>query len=105
MTRCAITCSEPGCNKIINYEDTDDEVPLYCLTHRTEEGRHSAVRDLTKPPYGKAKVGEEEKMVEYACVNKKCGRRKAIPYSLYMKDPLVLCDKCKTRKMVYRKDL
>jgi hypothetical protein len=105
MTRCAITCSEHGCNKIIHYDSTDTEVPLYCPTHRTTEGRHSAVRDLTKPPYGKAKVVEEEKMVEYACTNKKCGGRKIISYSDHMKGLLVLCDKCKKRKMVYRKDV
>jgi hypothetical protein len=104
MTRCAITCSEPGCNKIINYEDTDDEVPLYCPTHRTEEGRHSAVRDLTKPPYGKAKVVEEEKMVEYACVNKKCGHRTPFTQKAHLLGKRVICQEC-GRQMIYRKDL
>ncbi len=104
MTRCAITCSEHGCNKIIHYEDTDSEVPLYCPTHRTEEGRHSAVRDLTKPPYGKAKVVEEEKMVEYVCVSKKCGQRKEVSNGVHMLGLRIMCPSCH-RRMIYRKDL
>ena len=62
MTKCSITCMEPGCTNKIYYtvadkkecisfgmpndEVSDDEVPLYCERHRTEEGRHSAVRKL-----------------------------------------------------------
>lgn len=51
MTRCSITCAEPGClNKIFYDTATDDEVPLYCYKHATEEGRHSAVRELKPIP-------------------------------------------------------
>jgi hypothetical protein len=52
MTRCSITCMEPGCqNKIYyqsnpNHEEYMDEIPLYCNCHATEEGRHSAKRKL-----------------------------------------------------------
>ena len=65
MTRCSITCAEPGCTNKIYYtvadkkecisfcmpndKESDEEVPLYCERHRTEEGRHSAVRTLKKP--------------------------------------------------------
>jgi len=52
MTRCSITCMEPGCLNKIYYEtdkrsdDYTGETPLYCEQHRTEEGRHSATRKL-----------------------------------------------------------
>jgi len=46
MTRCAITCAEPGCNEKIFYETVDTEVHLYCWKHRSVDGRHSAVRQL-----------------------------------------------------------
>ena len=47
MTRCAITCMEPGCINKIHYDtETDLSVYLYCPCHRSEEGRHAAVRSL-----------------------------------------------------------
>ena len=47
MTRCSITCLEPGCSAKIFYEtETDTEVSLYCEKHRTEDGRHSQTRTL-----------------------------------------------------------
>lgn len=57
MTRCTITCMEPGCKAHIRYETDPEEVgftdriPLYCELHRTEEGRHSASREnrIIKP--------------------------------------------------------
>jgi len=101
MTRCAITCSEYGCDNKIFYEDTDDEVHLYCITHRTREGRHSAVRELNKT------IPEEEskpKKVLYVCSNKKCNHREEISNETYMSGESVFCRICK-RQMIYRKDL
>jgi hypothetical protein len=50
MTRCSITCMEPGCRNSIYYDtETDTEVPLYCEKHRTEDGRHSATRAIGIP--------------------------------------------------------
>jgi hypothetical protein len=54
MTRCSITCQEPGGSNKIYYE-TDPEhgdyehfVPMYCERHRTEEGRHSQTRAVRR---------------------------------------------------------
>ena len=44
-----ITCLEVGCKTPIKYTSEDTEVPLYCETHRTLEGRHSQVKILKKP--------------------------------------------------------
>jgi hypothetical protein len=41
-----ITCSEPGCNRQIEYEDGDFEVPLYCCKHYSDDGRHSGTKAL-----------------------------------------------------------
>jgi hypothetical protein len=46
VTRCTVTCQEPGCSEQIRYDSDDIEVPLYCWKHRSREGRHSAVRGL-----------------------------------------------------------
>ena len=49
MTRCSITCMEPGCTNRIYYDNyTDIEAPLYCEKHRTEEGRHAATKKIGK---------------------------------------------------------
>lgn len=49
MTRCSITCMEPGCHEKISYDtEKDIEVPLYCCRHRTDDGRHSHVKILQK---------------------------------------------------------
>lgn len=64
MTRCSITCMEPGCHNRIYYtvadaaksvgfgmkldEVSDIEVPLYCPKHCSDYGRHSAVRRLPR---------------------------------------------------------
>lgn len=54
MTRCSITCAEPGCSCKIYYDTEEDiEVPLYCCTHRTEEGRHSQVREIVEGKIGR----------------------------------------------------
>ena len=45
-TRCVATCMEVGCLKQIHYRDTDNERFLYCLTHRTDEGRHSETKPV-----------------------------------------------------------
>ena len=105
MTRCAITCSEYGCDNKIFYEDTDATVRLYCSTHRTGEGRHSAVRELVKPKI--LNTSEPEKIVEYVCANKKCNNRKQITFSEHMKGLAgnkQVCEKC-GRWIIYRKDL
>ena len=47
MTRCSITCMDPGCNEKIFYDTDDDiEVNIYCEKHRTKEGRHAAMRKV-----------------------------------------------------------
>ena len=47
MSRCVITCMQPGCKNQIQYDpDTSSYVHLYCLAHRTIDGRHSAVREI-----------------------------------------------------------
>jgi hypothetical protein len=68
MTRCVITCLEPGCTRQINYESTDVEVPLYCTIHRTEEGRHSETRIVNRKPISKPLIAK----VELVCVKKSC---------------------------------
>jgi len=107
MTRCAITCSEYGCNNKIFYEDTDTEVPLYCSVHRTSEGRHAAIRDLCSPAFAlstQQPIIPKEKTVEYVCSNKKCNTRKPIPEIKHMLGKKILCSEC-GRQMIYRKDL
>ncbi len=47
MTRCVITCMQPGCKNQIFYDpEQDGFVHLYCETHRTKFGRHSQIRVL-----------------------------------------------------------
>lgn len=74
--RCVITCMEPGCKNPIYYYTDDIEVPLYCERHRTDDGRHSAVRNLLKP----------------------------IPPKQPDKYVILRCPVCKTRKQVLHSD-
>lgn len=46
FSKAAITCMGCGCLNKIYYSSEDIEAPLYCERHRTEEGRHSAMRRL-----------------------------------------------------------
>jgi hypothetical protein len=104
MTRCAITCSEYGCDNKIFYKDTDTQVRLYCSTHRTKEGRHSAVRELNKTIPEEDKEESKPKNVLYVCSNKKCNHREEISNEIYMSGKHIPCRICK-RQMIYRTDL
>jgi hypothetical protein len=98
---------EHGCNSKIFYEDTDAEVPLYCSAHRTEEGRHAAVRNLCSPAFAlsaQQPAIPKEKSVEYVCSNKKCNTRKTISEIRHMLGKKIYCIEC-GRQMIYRKDV
>jgi hypothetical protein len=95
-TRCTITCMEHGCQTPIFYQSTDDEVPLYCEKHRTDEGRHSQVRVLKKPEPVKPAV----RKVIMICP--KCKDRKIITEGEWTTEKEIRCP-CGT-KMIYHKD-
>ena len=96
-TRCTITCMEHGCQTPIFYQSTDDEVPLYCEKHRTDEGRHSQVRVLKKPEPVKPAV----RKVIMICP--KCKKRRVIDEGVWEKGEMMFCE-CKTR-LIYHKHL
>jgi len=95
-----ITCAEPGCTNPIKYCKDDDEVPLYCPMHRTEEGRHAAVRVL-HVPYEDIK--EPEPTVVMRCINSCCHHRTTILRSEWMNGVLIVCPEC-NGNMLYHKD-
>jgi hypothetical protein len=101
MTRCVITCLEPGCTRQINYESTDVEVPLYCCVHRTEEGRHSETRIVNRKPISKPLINK----VELVCINRECRRKLVISRQDWMDSAYGRsCPECH-RMMVYHKDV
>ena len=104
MTRCAITCLEPGCTHAIHYDtETDIEVPFYCVQHRTIFGRHSEVRQLRKPQEPES-PGKSEK-VELVCINRECRRKLVISRQDWMDSAYGRsCPECH-RMMVYHKDV
>ena len=77
---CTITCMEPGCQNKIRYYPNDPAVPLYCATHRTEEGRHAQTKD-TRP----LSMREPTKPVP-------------------IKKVIVRCPRCKSRKTITEED-
>lgn len=107
MTKCAITCQEPGCTNRIFYDDeTDTEVPLYCNTHRSSEGRHSATKQIGTRSNIIEKTTKSGPSQSVIMICPKCKRRKLIPTSLWKQNPLgISCPNtdCKTR-MNYHKD-
>lgn len=79
----------------------DIEVPLYCERHRTEDGRHSAVRELIRPkPKPEPEPPEPEPLVILRCPS--CKVRKNIPYQKWVQNPVQMCG-CGVR-MVYHKE-
>jgi hypothetical protein len=98
MTRCSITCMDPGCHTRIFYDsEMDTEVPLYCERHRTESGRHSQVRSLVKEV-----EPEPVKMIELICCRRKCRNKQIISVSNWMSP--TSCKACGS-KMVFHKEV
>lgn len=102
MTRCSITCMDPGCHTRIFYDtEMDIEVPLYCERHRTESGRHSQVRSLVKEV-----KPEPVKMIELVCCRRKCRNKQVVSVSNWM-SPTFQVPACKVcgSKMVFHKEV
>jgi len=97
MTRCVITCCEPGCSNPIHYDSEDDEVPLYCSRHRTDYGRHSETRDLHPP----VKPEPKPPNAIYRCTSTKCHKRKLVSKADWIEGVPVICE-C-GKRMIYHK--
>lgn len=98
--KCVITCMEPGCQNHITYWTDSDEVPLYCEKHRTEDGRHAAVRVLRKPD--PVPEPAPESSVVMRCP--KCKVRRTIKSSEWKEAPKGIVCSCGT-VMLYHKEL
>jgi hypothetical protein len=104
MTRCVITCLEPGCSNQIHYDSDDGVAPLYCTVHRTLEGRHSEVRVVN--PKKKKPIVEK---VELVCVRKSCRKTMEIDKKEWVGGVMMggmvrVCPAC-GRMMVYNRDV
>ena len=94
-----ITCVEPGCTNQMRYHEYDVEVPIYCETHRTREGRHSRVRVLKTEP----EPPKKDPRVVLLCVNRSCRNRIEITKKDWMAGERPLCPKCGS-VMLYNKE-
>jgi hypothetical protein len=99
-----ITCMSPGCTNKIRYGPNED-VPLYCICHRTEDGKHSEIRKF-KTPKKPMSVMEAMKQVTviYRCTNRNCHHKTTIPFVDWMEGKPITCSEC-GRPMLYHKDV
>lgn len=103
MSRCIITCMAPGCKNQISYDpDKDEYVHLYCPTHRSDTGRHSAVRHLKKVKNlpGDA-IDAPDSIVVVRCP--RCHLRREVSERTWKQDVPVVCE-C-GRSMLYHKTI
>jgi hypothetical protein len=105
MTKCCITCMEPGCNERIYYETTEHSVVhLYCHVHRTKYGRHAQVRLVGEITGGSERHStplKPEPIVVLRCPICKVRREVLQTNWIHRPNPACLCGKA---YMIYHKD-
>ena len=102
--RYRITCQEPGCLNQILYTDDTVKVSLYCKTHRTEYGKHSATRVLKNIAPLDIK---QDPMVILKCTIRACSYRMNIKRADWFREGEEISFKCPKcgNKMLYHKDV